>query len=79
MNGIIDAVASGETLGSNVGQRVILSPSFIGGPRNMRRKYMDAMTLVQKFGKPDLFLTITCNPNWPEIKDYLIAKDETQN
>lgn len=27
-----------------------------------------AMTLVQKFGKPDIFLTMTCNPNWPEIK-----------
>ncbi|VFQ66175.1 unnamed protein product [Cuscuta campestris] len=39
----------------------------------------DAMALVQQFGKPDLFLTITCNPNWPEIKESLRCADEAQN
>jgi hypothetical protein len=29
------------------------------------------MALVQKFGKPDLFITITCNPQWREIKENL--------
>ncbi|XP_062201341.1 uncharacterized protein LOC133903879 [Phragmites australis] len=28
---------------------------------------MDVMALVQKYGKPDIFLTMTCNPNWEEI------------
>ncbi|XP_062230031.1 uncharacterized protein LOC133927587 [Phragmites australis] len=28
---------------------------------------MDAMALVQKYGKPDIFLTMTCNPNWEEV------------
>ncbi|XP_071913922.1 uncharacterized protein [Coffea arabica] len=79
LKGIIDALGSGESQASNVGQRIILPPSFIGGPRNMRRKYMDAMTLVQKYGKPDIFLTMTCNPNWPEIKEHLIDKEEAQN
>lgn len=37
----------------------------------MRRRYLDAISLVQKFGKPDLFITMTCNPDWKEIKDYL--------
>ena len=27
--------------------------------------------MVRKEGKPDLFLTFTCNPNWPEIKKEL--------
>jgi ATP-dependent DNA helicase PIF1 len=26
------------------------------------------MALVRKFGKPDLFITMTSNPNWEEIK-----------
>ena len=47
LQGIIDAVTTGETQASKVGQRIILPPSFIGGPRNVRHKYMDAMTLVQ--------------------------------
>jgi len=41
--------------------------SFIGGPRDMRCRYMDAMALVWRFGKPDIFLTMTCNPKWDEI------------
>nr|XP_027098788.1 uncharacterized protein LOC113718064 [Coffea arabica] len=79
LKGIIDALGSGESQACNVGQRIILPPSFIGGPRNMRHKYMDAMTLVQKYGKPDIFLTMTCNPNWPEIKEHFIDKKEAQN
>ena len=25
------------------------------------------MSVVSKHGKPDLFITVTCNPNWLEI------------
>ena len=45
----------------------------------MRRRYLDAMALVQCFGKPDLFITITCNPNWPEIKEHLLPNEEAHN
>jgi hypothetical protein len=31
----------------------------------------DAMGIVRHYGKPDLFVTITCNPQWPEIKATL--------
>jgi hypothetical protein len=30
--------------------------------------FMDAMTYVKNYGKPDLFITFTCNSKWPEIK-----------
>ena len=29
------------------------------------------MALVRQFGKPDLFVTFTCNPNWSEITECL--------
>ena len=45
----------------------------------MRRKYLDVMTLIQKFEKSEFFFTMTCNPNWPEIKEHLIQEEETQN
>jgi hypothetical protein len=45
----------------------------------MRRRYMDAMALVRKFGKPDIFLTMTCNPNWDEIKDELYPGQAPQD
>lgn len=72
-------MASGETSASAIGRRVVLPANFIGGPRNMGRKYIDAMELVQKFGKPDIFLTLTSNPNWPEIKQRMMGNEETQN
>ncbi|XP_021720166.1 uncharacterized protein LOC110687829 [Chenopodium quinoa] len=62
--GILDSLDSGETKVHNVGQRVILPPSFIGDPRDMKKRYLNAMALVQRFGKPDLFVTMkyTSNP-----------------
>ncbi|GBN45528.1 hypothetical protein AVEN_18971-1 [Araneus ventricosus] len=38
-----------------------------GSPHNMQQNYQDAMAMVRKFGKPDLFLTCTCNPSWFEV------------
>ena len=35
-------------------------------------RYMDAMAIVQVHGKPTLFITITCNPRWPEILAALL-------
>ena len=49
------------------GKRIILPSSFIGGPRNMSQLYQDAMALIRKHGRPDLFITFTCNPKWPEL------------
>ncbi|XP_071904281.1 uncharacterized protein [Coffea arabica] len=60
-------------------KRVILPTSFIGGPRDMKKRYLDAMSLVQKFGKPDLFITMTCNQSWPEIKENMLESHEVQN
>ncbi|XP_031127556.1 uncharacterized protein LOC116029649 [Ipomoea triloba] len=77
--GLVDSVGTGAVFGNEVGRRVILPSSFIGGPRDMRGRYMDAMSLVQNFGKPDMFLTMTCNPNWPEIKGLLQYNDDAQN
>ncbi|XP_028086185.1 uncharacterized protein LOC114287102 [Camellia sinensis] len=69
---LLHAVYAGENYGGNVGRRIILPSSFVGSPRDMYQRYQDAMALVQKYGKPDLFLTMTCNPNWPEIKVELL-------
>ena len=51
--------------------RKILCSSFQGGPRWYNAKFQDAMAIVRKYGKPDLFITMTCNPQWPEITEAL--------
>ncbi|CAH1420675.1 unnamed protein product [Lactuca virosa] len=77
--GVVDCVNAGEVRSNMIGQRVVLPASFIRDPRDMRRRFLDAMTLVQDDGKPDIFLTMTCNPNWPEIKDELFPWQTAQD
>ncbi|CAB4488149.1 unnamed protein product [Rhizophagus irregularis] len=77
-NGIQDAMISGDRT-TNVGQRIILPSSFTGGPRQMHKLYQDAMAIVRVFGKPDLFITITCNPKWPEIQNALLLGQTAQD
>lgn len=45
----------------------------------MWKQHMDAITLVQWFGKVDIFLSMICNPNWLEIREELESNQETQN
>ena len=61
--GLVDSLKIGCARGADIGKRIVLPATFIGGPRDMQRRYMDAMSLVRKFGKPDIFLKMTCNPN----------------
>ncbi|AQK55106.1 hypothetical protein ZEAMMB73_Zm00001d051768 [Zea mays] len=77
--GLVDSLHEGENRADKIGKRTVLSTSFIGGPRDMRRRYMDAMALVRKFGKPDIFLTMTCNPNWDEITRELLPMQSPQD
>nr|KAJ0192283.1 hypothetical protein LSAT_V11C800442090 [Lactuca sativa] len=63
--------AQGTTDISNVGQCVILPSSFTGGARYMLQNYLDAMSLCKWFGYPNFFITLMCNPKWPEIKRFL--------
>jgi len=71
-SGLQDALLHDHNIAHNIGQRVILPSSFIGGPRDMRQRFQDAMAIVQQIGKPDLFVTMTCNPEWPEITEQLL-------
>ena len=38
----------------------------------MLQSYQDAMAIVRKYGKPDLFTTMTGNPKWREIEKNLL-------
>jgi hypothetical protein len=71
--GLVEAAAQNDKdVGSKVGKRVILPSTFIGSPRHMHQLYQDSMSVVRALGKPDLFITFTCNPEWKEIKDQLL-------
>uniref|UniRef100_A0A0D3E8D8 ATP-dependent DNA helicase n=1 Tax=Brassica oleracea var. oleracea TaxID=109376 RepID=A0A0D3E8D8_BRAOL len=68
---VLDAVSKGNTDAKIIGQRFILRPSFTGGPRYLVEKYHDAIAICREYENPDLFITMTANPNWREIKEHL--------
>ena len=68
--GMYDQIQS-DVAPNQIGTPMVLSPSFVGGPRYMHSKTQDALTYVRVYGKPTLFITMTCDPNWEEIKREL--------
>ena len=54
------------------GTRIILPSTFVGSERYMTQLFQDSMAICRAFNKPDIFLTMTANPNWPEIQDQLL-------
>lgn len=71
--GLMESITKNDHIKpDSVGRKIILPSSFTGGPRHMHQLYQDAMSIVRAFGKPDLFVTFTCNPKWSEIEVELI-------
>ena len=70
-SGLEDALLRGEREGSSCGKCIILPSSFTGGLRYMMQNYQDAMAICNWARYLDLFLTFTCNPNWPEITRFV--------
>ena len=56
-----------------VGRVMILPGTFIGSPRYMNARYQDAMAIVRTKAKPDLFITMTMNPNHPDVVAALLS------
>ncbi|XP_023741901.2 uncharacterized protein LOC111889982 [Lactuca sativa] len=72
---LAQAAEDGIEDASLIENRIIIPSSFTGGSRYMQQNYLDAMTLVKWFGYPDLFLTLTCNPKWPEVIRFVEAEN----
>ena len=66
---LIDAVHAGDV--ARVGTKIVLPPTIYGSPRFYAECFQNAMAIVRTFGKPDLFISFTCNPKWNEITSAL--------
>ncbi|XP_065658166.1 uncharacterized protein LOC136082673 [Hydra vulgaris] len=53
------------------GRVAVLPSSYVGSPRALKENFEDAMAIIKKYGKPDLFITFTCNSKWREITENL--------
>lgn len=63
----------------NIRARTILPTTYIDSHRDVHHRYHDAMELVRKYSKLDLFITMTCNPNWPKIQEQLLPRQTAQD
>ena len=54
-----------------VGKRLILPPTFYGSVRWHLTQVQNALCAMRRYGPPTYFITMTTNPAWPEIKQYL--------
>ena len=51
--------------------KLYLPSSFVNSPRESAKLIDEGMAVVAARGPPTFFITITCNPDWPEIRDAL--------
>ncbi len=72
--GVVDAVTNADGLPDS-GQRIVLPSSHTGSPHAMYQLYQDSMAICRALQKPDIFLTMTANPQWPEIVEALKRTD----
>ncbi|CAK1590210.1 unnamed protein product [Parnassius mnemosyne] len=56
----------------DLGKMVILPSSFVNSPRYLHEYTQDAFAYVRTYGRPDLFVTFTCNPIWKKITEELM-------
>ena len=64
---------------NQLGKRFILPSSFTGSTRNMQQHLQDALAINCFYREGDLFVTMTANPSWPEIKDALLPGQTTSD
>jgi len=61
-----------DNLGYTIGKRIVIPATFKGCDRYFAKLFQDGIGLIREYGKPDLFITLSCNPRWPEITVELI-------
>jgi hypothetical protein len=76
---LIDQLPHSDAGDIGVPARTVLPSSVVGSPRFYHTLFLNAMALPRRFGKPDLFITMTANPNWEEIHCQIPQHSDWQN
>ena len=70
-------VEAGDKL-EDTGTKVLMTSSIPGTPKWLKKKCDEALALHRQFGKPCLFITMTCNSAWPELRTLPMMDDPVQ-
>ena len=52
-------------------KNIYLPSSFLGSRRWCSQQIADSLTIAAQMDTPSFFITMTCNPEWPEIQCHL--------
>jgi hypothetical protein len=52
-------------------ENIYLPSSFLGSNRWAAEQVANSLAIATAFGSPTFFITMTCNPEWPEIQSQL--------
>lgn len=66
-----------ETISSEGGAKpgkIYLPESVPGSWRQMKKLQMNAYEICKRYGTQTLFITFTCNTDWPEIKNNVVSE-----
>jgi Helitron helicase-like domain at N-terminus len=55
---------------------IVLPTTFLGSRKWASEQTADSLALARTYGPPSLFITMTCNSNWPEIRLRIQGKQE---
>jgi hypothetical protein len=66
-----DEESDSDEEGDGGGTRSILGECITGSPRHLRKLSLNALHIVAARDKPHIFLTLTCNSQWPEIMERI--------
>jgi len=53
-------------------EQSFLGQSFHGSRRHLRSLSANALSIVSEYGRPSIFITLTCNAYWDEITEMLL-------
>jgi hypothetical protein len=56
-----------------------LPSTFVGSRKWVSEHTADSLALARTYGPPSLFITMTCNPDWPEIRCCLRPGQQTSD
>ncbi|CDF37706.1 ATP dependant DNA helicase PIF1 [Chondrus crispus] len=71
--------AEDEADAVRAGRLFILPFTHIGCDSYMRQQMHGIIAISNQIGHPDIFLTMTCNPSWPEITRALLPNQTPQD
>jgi len=68
----IDGEGDAADENGDIEEKTFLPQSMHGSRRYLRSLAKNALALVSEYGRPSLFITLACNPYWPEIIEQLL-------